>query len=68
VKPIEIARYAEKIGIKGIGLYETEKDGNFVHIDTRDTKFFWYGQAQEARDTFQEKEVESAPVPSAPAV
>ena len=59
VKPIEIARYAESLGIKGIGLYETEEDGNFVHIDTRTSKFFWYGQAQEKRDTFQEKKEES---------
>lgn len=55
VAPIEIARYAEKIGIKGIGLYETEKDGYFVHIDTRTSKSFWYGQAQAYRSTFQPK-------------
>lgn len=56
VAPIEIAQYAETIGILGIGLYETNKDGFFVHIDTRDKKAFWYGQAQEPRDTFLEKE------------
>ena len=56
VTPIEIARYAENLGVKGIGLYETEKDGFFVHIDTRTTKSFWYGQAQAYRDTFQAKE------------
>jgi hypothetical protein len=56
------------MGIKGIGLYDTEKDGKFVHVDTRTTKSFWYGQAQEKRHTFQEEEVESAPVPSAPVV
>ena len=55
VAPIEIARYAEKIGIKGIGLYETKKDGYFVHIDTRTSKSFWYGQAQAYRSTFQPK-------------
>ena len=60
IKPIEIARYAEKIGIKGIGLYETDKDGHFVHVDTRTTKAFWYGQAQEKRATFQESEKETA--------
>ncbi len=36
VKPIEIARFAEKLGIKGIGLYDT-----FVHVDTRAKKGFW---------------------------
>ena len=50
--PKEVAQYAESIGIKGIGLYETAKDGFFVHIDTRDKKSFWYGQAQAYRDTF----------------
>lgn len=52
VAPKEIAKYAESIGILGIGLYETDKDGYFVHIDIRPTKSFWYGQAQEKRDTF----------------
>lgn len=50
--PREVAKYAESIGIKGIGLYETSKDGYFVHIDTRATKSFWYGQAQSPRQTF----------------
>lgn len=52
VAPSEVAKYAESIGIKGIGLYETSKDGHFVHIDTRTTKSFWYGQAQAYRSTF----------------
>lgn len=52
VAPREVAKYAESIGIKGIGLYETAKDGHFVHIDTRDYKSFWYGQAQASRSTF----------------
>ena len=52
VAPKLVAQYAESIGIKGIGLYETAKDGHFVHIDTRTTKSFWYGQAQVYRSTF----------------
>ena len=52
IKPAEIAKYAESIGILGIGLYETDADGHFVHVDTRDTKAFWYGQAQKSRTTF----------------
>ena len=52
VAPAEVAKYAETLGIKGIGLYETAKDGYFVHIDTRDNKSFWYGQKQVARTTF----------------
>lgn len=47
VAPAEIAKYAESIGIKGIGLYDT-----FVHIDTRTSKSFWYSHAQERRTTF----------------
>ena len=43
IAPREVARYAESIGVKGIGLYETSADGFFVHIDTRTTKSFWYG-------------------------
>ena len=62
IAPIEIARYAENLGIKGIGLYETDKDGYFVHVDTRSTKSFWYGQAQEKRDTFQEKKLDTSKV------
>lgn len=52
VKPAEVAKYAESIGILGIGLYETNKDGFFVHIDTRTSKSFWYGQGQAYRSTF----------------
>lgn len=52
VTPREVAKYAESIGIKGIGLYETSADGHFVHIDTRETKSFWYGQACAYRSTF----------------
>lgn len=52
VEPAEVAKYAESIGILGIGLYDTDKDGHFVHIDTRPTKSFWFGHAQEFRSTF----------------
>jgi hypothetical protein len=52
VAPAEVAKYAERIGVKGIGLYETAKDGYFVHVDTRKSKSFWYGQAQAYRETF----------------
>jgi hypothetical protein len=47
VKPEEVAKYAESLGIKGIGLYDS-----FVHIDTRSKKFYWYGHQQESRQTF----------------
>ncbi len=47
VSPLEIAKYAESIGVKGIGQYS-----NFVHVDTRTSKFFWYGNEQSPRSTF----------------
>lgn len=52
VAPAEVAKYAETLGIKGIGLYDTDKDGHFVHIDTREAKSFWFGHAQEKRRSF----------------
>lgn len=52
VAPRTVAQYAESIGILGIGLYETKRDGYFVHIDTREYKSFWYGQACAVRTTF----------------
>ena len=60
-KPAAVAQYCESIGILGIGLYETDADGYFVHIDTRTTKSFWYGQAQEKRDTFGGSVIEPMP-------
>lgn len=50
--PAEVARYAESIGVLGIGLYETDADGYFVHVDTRTNKSYWYGQKQQRRTTF----------------
>lgn len=47
IEPKEVAKYAESIGVLGIGLYET-----FAHIDTRSKKSFWYGHGQEYRETF----------------
>lgn len=52
IAPRRVAAYAEYIGAKGVGLYETAKDGYFVHIDTRTAKSFWYGQGQAFRSTF----------------
>ena len=46
--PIDVARYAESIGVKGIGLYDT-----FTHIDSRVKKAYWYGHKQEYRGTFK---------------
>lgn len=61
VTPAEIAKYAESIGILGIGLYETDADGHFVHVDTRETKSFWYGQSEKSRTTFGGATVKADP-------
>ena len=61
----EVAKYAESIGILGIGLYETSNDGYFTHIDTRTTKSFWYGQSEQPRTTFGG--TPTTPAPSTPA-
>jgi hypothetical protein len=58
VSPKLVAQYAEQIGIKGIGLYDTDTDGHFVHVDTRESKSFWLGHAQVKVDTFQEPKEE----------
>lgn len=47
IAPAQVAKYAESIGIRGIGLYDT-----FVHIDTRTEKSFWYGHQQQTRHSF----------------
>ena len=62
----EVAKYAESIGILGIGLYESSKDGYFTHIDTRTTKSFWYGQDEEKRTTFGGAAPTPTPAPSTP--
>ena len=69
VAPAEIAKYAESIGILGIGLYETNADGFFVHVDTRTSKSFWYGQSEKYRSTFggtaikeEEKKIDTSKV------
>ena len=64
VAPKEVAKYAESIGIKGIGLYETNADGHFTHIDTRDVKSFWYGQNEAKRTTFGGSTPVSDPSPA----
>lgn len=64
VVPREVAKYAESIGIKGIGLYETNADGHFTHIDTRDVKSFWYGQNEAKRTTFGGSTPAPTPTPT----
>lgn len=67
VKPAEVAKYAESIGVLGIGLYESPKSGYFTHIDTRTKKAFWYGSEQAHRSTFGGAPVTPAPAPVTPA-
>lgn len=48
IKPIKVAQFAETIGIRGIGLYDS-----FVHIDSRESKFYWKGHEQKSVKTFK---------------
>lgn len=61
ITPVQVASYAESIGVKGIGLYDS-----FTHIDTRTNKSFWYSDKQEYRSTFgvsvAERETPGLPV------
>ena len=57
IAPSELAKCAESIGVLGIGLYS-----DFVHVDTRKAKFFWYGHEQSPRSTFGGK-VATTPAP-----
>ena len=50
ITPEEVAKYAESIGIKRIGLYDT-----FVHIGSATTKSFWKGHNKVIVDTFSDK-------------
>jgi hypothetical protein len=52
IDPEEVAKCAESVGFLGVGLYDTSKDGHFVHVDDRTKKAFWFGHAQEKRTTF----------------
>lgn len=55
VDALELARYAQQIGVMGIGLYGPE-EGNFIHVDTRSSQFFWKGHAQTPVESFLEEE------------
>ena len=57
VVPLEVAKYAESIGIQRIGLYD-----NFVHIGSDPTKKFWKGHDQVKVDTFQKTVTLKLPV------
>ena len=54
--PIEVAQYAESIGIKGIGVYSWG-----VHIDTRTSKYFWYDGGASNVATFGGSPTEEEP-------
>lgn len=63
VTPAEIAKFAESMGVLGIGLYDTAKDGHFVHIDTRTAKSFWKGHAQQRVTTFGGAPMQTVQIP-----
>lgn len=54
VEPLEVARYAESIGVKRIGLYDMAY-GYFVHIGSGTTKNFWHNKSANKVKTFIEE-------------
>lgn len=50
INPKEVAQYAEKIGLNGIGLYPS-----FCHVDVRNKKYFWKGHDQITVKSFKER-------------
>jgi hypothetical protein len=51
VAPRDVAKYAESIGVKRIGLYEGD-EGEFVHIGSGKEKRFWLGHGIKIVETF----------------
>lgn len=51
ITPREVAKFAESIGVKRIGLYEGD-EGEFVHIGSGKSKRFWLGHKAVLVDTF----------------
>lgn len=57
ITPEEVAKYAESIGIRRIGLYD-----NFVHIGSDATKRFWKGHEGTEVDSFHQTVTLKLPV------
>lgn len=43
----EVAKYLQSVGAKGIGLYNYT--GGFVHVDTREKKYYWQQDARSGK-------------------
>lgn len=43
----DVAKYLQDIGAKGIGLYDYT--GGFVHVDTREKKYFWQQDSRNSK-------------------
>ena len=59
-----IAAYCEQLGILGIGCYD-KNHGSFVHIDTRQQKYFWKNQSSNTVSTFGSQIATDPTVPKA---
>lgn len=51
VSPLRVAQYAEIIGTKGIGWYESQ---GFTHVDTRCGQYYWKDTGSNSQKTFSE--------------
>lgn len=61
VDALEVARYAESIGIKRIGYYD-KTHGDFVHIGSGTTKKFWKNTSSNKVNTFTEPKIQTVAV------
>lgn len=61
VDALEVARYAESIGVKRIGYYDKDH-GDFVHIGSGTTKNFWKNASSNKVTTFTEPKVQTVTV------
>ena len=54
VSSLEVCRFAEELGVNGIGWYASDRDGYFSHLDTRprSKRFYWRTQDTIGVSTF----------------
>jgi hypothetical protein len=61
VDALEVARYAESIGVKRIGYYD-KSHGDFVHIGSATTKKFWKNGSNNTVSTHAEPKIQTVAV------
>lgn len=59
IHPVAVAKYAESIGVNGIGLYLSQEGGYFTHVDSRppEKRQYWKGHEGILVPTFGGREI-----------